>query len=262
VLVVWNHGNGWRRAPALDPTRAVSYDDETGNSIQTWQLSQAIGDAVLDVVAWDASLMQMMEVAYEIKDRARYVVGSEESPPGEGYPYDLIFREFRDNPDGSTTALTKAFVDGMLAVPAYQSRKITQSVLDTDRLDELAAAINGLAATLISNVGALGAAIPSIRSSAQSYSPTSSRVYRDLYHVCQLIEAQIAIPEIQAAAMGVRAAIEDAVVWEGHNANSPNSHGVSVDFSSSTTFAPAALDYSLLRFAQDTQWNEWLQIAP
>jgi hypothetical protein len=37
-------------------------------------------------LAWDSSLMQMAEVAYEVRNEARWIVGSEESPPEEGYP--------------------------------------------------------------------------------------------------------------------------------------------------------------------------------
>ncbi|MBI5706442.1 MAG: hypothetical protein HZC36_05575 [Armatimonadetes bacterium] len=262
-LVIWNHGNGWRRG-LEEPSRAVSYDDQTGNSIQISELAQALGDTRFDIVAWDASLMQMLEVAYEIQDHAQFVAGSEESPPGEGYPYDLIFREFRDRDSESTKNLSKAFVDGMLAVPSYASRKITQSVIDTAKLPALASAADALGTQLSANVATIGQQIISIRSTSQSYSPTASRVYRDLDHVCDLINQQIGIPSVQLAATNVRSALANAVVWEGHNANSPNSHGVSVDFSSATTFnsGTTGLDYSLMRFAAETSWNEWLLIAP
>jgi hypothetical protein len=271
VLVVWNHGNGWRRAPGEEPpSRAVSYDDETGNSIQIWQLAQAIGDHVVDILAWDASLMQMLEVAYEAKDRSLYVVGSEESPPGAGYPYDLIFQQFRDNPNAATSTLAKAFVTGMLSVPGYQNQKITQSVLDTSQLSALASATSALAQALIDNKDTIGAQIQQVRTQAQSYSPSSTRHYRDLDHVCELIQGAIAISGIQTAAASVRSAIANAVVWEGHNANSPNSRGISIDFSDSVsihiprpgTSGDPALDYSLMRFAADTMWNEWLLVAP
>lgn len=262
-LVIWNHGNGWLRGPE-SITRAVSYDDETGHAIQTWELSQAIGNNQFDILAWDASLMQMLEVAYEIQDQADFVAGSEESPPGEGYPYDLIFDNFRDAPLDSTQNLSKAFVDGMLAVPGYANRKITQSVIKTSALPALASAVDALGTQLIANAGSITNEVISIRLSAQSYSPTTNRVYRDLDNLCSLMEQQIGITAIQTAAANVRTAIGNAVVWEGHNANSPNSHGVSIDFSSSSTFLSGtnSIDYGLLRFATDTSWNEWLQVAP
>ncbi|MBX3120319.1 MAG: hypothetical protein KF784_14745 [Fimbriimonadaceae bacterium] len=259
-LIIWNHGSGWKRTPAL--SRAVSFDDETGNAIQTWELSQSIGNNVLDIVAWDASLMQMMEVAFEIKDRAQYVVGSEESPPGEGYPYDAIFAQFRDNPDASTRQLTKAFVDGMLNNPSYVNRKITQSSIETAKLGDLATALDGLAAQLIANEGTIGTQIQNIRSTAQAYSPTSFRVFRDIGHLCDLINAQIAIPSVQNAALNVKAKLQAALAWEGHNINSPNSQGLSIDFSSSSLFNTLQSDYAQLLFAQTTLWDDWLQVAP
>lgn len=152
ALVVWNHGNGWRRRPDAGGSRAVSYDDDTGNSIQIWELAQALGSNTFDILSWDASLMQMIEVAHEIQDHADYVVGSEESPPGAGLPYDLVFGPFRDNPDAPTLALSKNFVDGMLE--AYGGGgNITQSVLDTSQLPGLATAVSQLGTSLINNLG-------------------------------------------------------------------------------------------------------------
>jgi hypothetical protein len=150
-LVIWNHGNGWRRSAQDSKPYAASYDDQTGNAIQTWQMGAALQGEHFDILAWDCSLMQMMEVAYECRDSADYIVGSEESPPGEGYPYDLVFDGFRDNPDAGARTLSKGFVDGMLAVPSYAGRKITQSVFETSKLPAVATALDGLGAALIAN---------------------------------------------------------------------------------------------------------------
>lgn len=264
VLVVWNHGNGWRRGVERNyPTRAVSYDDEFGTSIQTWELAQAIGNNHFDMIAWDASLMQMIEVAHEIKDQADYIVGSEESPPGAGYPYDLIFAKFRDNPDDTPLNLSKSFVDGMLQGYASDNlAKITQSVIDTSQLSNLATQVDGLAQVLIANQGSLGSLVPSVRANAKSYSPTGGRVYRDLQDVCERLKAGTSIVPLQTACDNVLAAIGSTIKWEGHNANSAGSHGISIDFSSSSQFGSVASDYANLRFSNDTNWNEWLTVAP
>lgn len=264
VLVIWNHGNGWRRAPhEAMPTRGVSYDDEFGTSINTWELAQNLGPDKWDIIAWDASLMQMLEVAYEIQDQAQFVVGSEESPPGEGYPYDRIFKVFRDNPNASTRDLTKAFVDGMLAVPEYRNRKITQSVIDTSRLPALATALNSLAAQLIANVNSIGGNIQVVRQNTQTYSQTSVRYYRDLFDLCRNIRTEIVNTPVRNAAQNVQIAVQNAVVWEGHNDQSPNSNGISIDFSPGNVFRQASQnDYARLRLAADTRWPEWLAMAP
>jgi hypothetical protein len=263
ILIIWNHGSGWRRGSPEPPNRAVSFDDETGNAIQTWQLNQALGSAKLEVLAWDASLMQMLEVAYEVRTKVPLVVGSEESPPGEGYPYDLIFAKFRDNPDLPTRELVKEFVNAMLAVPAYKSRKITQSILETAALEPLAQAVSQLADALLAHQANIATQVQAARNLTQSYSQTSTRYYRDLYDLTLKLDGQPNMPvDILAANAQVRHAIGDVMVFEGHNDLSPGSHGISIDFSPATTFGVYAQDYGLLGFAAATKWDEWLEVAP
>ena len=384
ALVVWNHGNGWRRSPDSEPTRAVSYDDEFGSSIQTWQLGQSLGANHFAILSWDASLMQMIEVAYEAQDHADYIVGSEESPPGAGLPYDLVFGPFRDNPDATTLALSKNFVDGMLA--AYGSGgKITQSVIDSSQLPALASALSQLGTAMTADLatmnqidvettyadlswstsgfvdidkahdnivatsssnptpadsdhltatfperfvqevslkGSLGTNAriqyrmggnwwtasefplgsgtfrvrervdgvrlayqtgtgfspttstveelrilvrPAVgaREQAQSYSSTATRIYRDIFDLTAWIKELSPTAAVDNACTQVQAAVTAAVKWEGHNVNSPNSHGIAIDFSSASVFSgPTGIDYANLRFANDTSWNEWLAVAP
>ncbi|HVT13895.1 MAG TPA: clostripain-related cysteine peptidase [Fimbriimonadaceae bacterium] len=263
-VVVWNHGKGWMRAESQ--SRGVSYDAETGHHIDTWQLSQAFGNGVNDIVAWDSSLMQQIEVDDEIRDKATYIVGSEESPPAAGYPYDTIFAHFRDNPDDTTLNLAKTFVDETLT--AYGTTfNITQSVIDTSQLPALVTATNGLADALINDVGSLGTIAPLVRSNAQGYDDVVIHGhYRDLYDVCLKLENFGAPPDVVTAEQAVRTAVGQAVAYNGHNQNSPGSHGISIDFSDSVSFTtgnpPLSQDYANLRFAQDTDWDQWLAIAP
>ncbi len=262
-VIVWNHGNGWRRKPNKE-SRAVSYDDETGNAIQIWELNAAFSGHHFDFIAWDSSLMQMQEVAYEIRDKADFIVGSEESPPAEGYRYDTLFAKFRDNPNDTPLNLTKAFVDTTLAHGGYASQKITQSVIDPTKLPALSAATNTLAQQLMTNSAALATVIPNVRLLSQSYSQQSSppRFYRDLVDVCTKLEARTAIPGVVSACVAVRNAVAQAVVWEGHNSNSAGSRGISIDFTPGNVFLSSATDYGKMKFASDTLWDDWLVTAP
>jgi len=261
-LVIWNHGNGWRRTVERGGMKAASYDDETGNAIQTWEMGTALQGQHFDFLAWDCSLMQMLEVAYECRSFADYQVGSEESPPAEGYPYDAVFARFRDNPDQPTDTLCKAFVDGMMNVPGYTSRKITQSVLNSAKLDAIAVALDQLAIALLVQGNSIAGTIQSIRDNAQTYSQTAIRYYRDLDDVCARLIAANLNPQINSAAQQVRTALADALVYERHNANSPGSRGLSIDFSPGSVFIGAAADYSRIQLAQDSKWDDWLTVAP
>lgn len=264
ALVIWNHGNGWSRAPLKDElTRAFSYDDQTGSSIQIWEMDDALGTNTFDIIAWDASLMQMIEVAYEAGPYADFVIGSEESPPAEGYPYDLVFAPFRDNPNDSVANLTFGFVEGMLSNPPYANRKITQSVLNTTQLPALITSLSNLAQELTNNVGTIATQVQNARTLSQSYSQTSTRYFRDIVDLCLKLEAQAGMPaSVVSAAADVRTRVAAALVWEGHNAQSPNSHGLSIDFSPASVFGPSQTDYAQMQFAIDSVWDAWLAIAP
>ncbi len=268
ALVIWDHGNGWNRGPQNPSTRAVSYDFETGNAIQTWQLNQALGSYHFDILAWDASLMQMAEVADQIANNCTYIVGGEASPPGAGYPYNLVFGNFETNPTAPTLNLAKGFVDGMIQGYANTSGvEITQSVIDPTQLPGLMSSIKSLGSDLVANNNlgntAWVNAIDTVRNNSQAYSQSTTRYYRDLYDITTQLDGTGIMPAaITADDATVRAAIGKAVVYEQHNASVPNSHGISIDFSPSSVFTPEATDYSNLQMNTDTNWGAWLQVAP
>ena len=81
------------------------------------------------MVIWDASLMQRMEVAYEIKDHTDVVVGSEESPPGEGYVYDRFLSDLAANPNLSPAQFGTSIVTRTLQAYGRNNNR-AQSALD------------------------------------------------------------------------------------------------------------------------------------
>jgi hypothetical protein len=88
-LVLWNHGSGWNfRGVHVD---GIAYDDN-GTHITTLELGNFInyGTTKFDVLSYDACLMQMIELVYQVKDNVKYVLGSETLEPGEGWRYDKI----------------------------------------------------------------------------------------------------------------------------------------------------------------------------
>jgi hypothetical protein len=261
-LVIWNHGNGWQRSSRKPPaTRGVSYDDQTRNFIRTWELASALGSGRIDILSWDSSLMQMLEVAYEVKDQVDYVVGSQESPPGEGLPYDDVFRPFRDDPDQSTRQLTKAFVDAMVNYPPYVSREITQSSIETAKLDALANAVSTLGSALSTHRSAVLPFYADVRDGSQQYG--TGLTYVDLVDFCTKLEAQSLPSAVRNGCEQVRLRVGEAVAWEGHNANSPGSNGIAIEMASASDFAGSLRnDYALLSFGIQTQWDEWLAESP
>ncbi len=262
ALIIWNHGSGWRTRT----TRAVSFDDEYNTSIKTWELPTAIrptsADPPMDVLLFDASLMQMLEVAYECRNVARYIAGSEESPPGEGYPYHRILLALMNNSDTPPAEWAKDVVRQFVSFyqqnfPAYTN--ITQSAVDTSRLDNVATALDNLAGTLIERRNLYMNALRNARENAQSYS--SYPEYKDLWHVAQLIKEYTGDAQIGARVDALQAALREAIIYEAHadNFRVRNSHGLSIYYPSAGDYLGR---YGNLALARATRWDEWLQQAP
>jgi cysteine peptidase C11 family protein len=67
---------------------------------------QLLGRKV-DMVGMDACLMTMLEVAYQIRDHAEILVGSE---PGDGRPYDTVLRDLAARPGMTARDLAATIV--------------------------------------------------------------------------------------------------------------------------------------------------------
>ena len=128
AVVLWNHGSG---------RLGIASDDATGNQMSIPKLGYALNLAArelgrkIDVFATDACLMQMASVAYEMKDAAEVVVGSEEIISGPGYPYTAILSGLTGNPGQNAEGLGRLIVD---AFGASYPTDATLSALRTSSL--------------------------------------------------------------------------------------------------------------------------------
>jgi len=138
MLIVWNHGDGWViKGPQSSFDRGISYDDETGNGINTVQLGQALAKmGGVNIYASDACLMQMAEVIYELKNYAPVIVGSEETEPGDGWDYSAFLS--RINPSNlAPEAVAKAAVEGYSASYAAKGKGVTMSAVRSSEAEPL-----------------------------------------------------------------------------------------------------------------------------
>ena len=80
-------------APA---SRGIAYDDGAADCLDNQELKRVLATAhrvlgrKVDLVGMDACLMTMIEVAYQLRDHAQVLVGSEEVEPGPGWPHAAI----------------------------------------------------------------------------------------------------------------------------------------------------------------------------
>jgi hypothetical protein len=152
ALVVWNHGAG---------RQGISFDDLSGNHMEVDQLGQALAQIQgalghkIDVFATDACLMQMASVAYQFRNSANVVVGSEEVVPGDSYPYAQILGPLAGSPGMGAEQL------GALMVSAYGAHypgDATLSALRTSALPGFVQALNAWIAAVRADKAALSGA--------------------------------------------------------------------------------------------------------
>jgi hypothetical protein len=274
-LVIWNHGAGWRsvktRSQRPPATRGVSYDDTTNNHIDTIAVPGAIvhpEGKKWDLLSVDCSLMQMIEVLYEWRDTANYIVGSEESPPGEGYAYDLTMGKLAGNPDMDGRALAIHYAEDT-STRFANLYGITQSVVETARVPGIVSALNDLGATLMDLKASFGPDISLAREDAQSYEYAENK---DLLHFLDRLEVRVNDATLKQKTAAVRNAAKAAIVRNVTTKQySPNSQGIaaflptpsryrSIDIQQANGFGQR---YTLLKLSQDApRWQEFLANGP
>ena len=95
-LVVWSHGNGWipNPLPAVEkPSSRWIGQDVTGGTHYlniTDMVSVFKNTPHLEFILFDACFGQTIEVAYEIREYAYYIIGSPTEIPGPGASYDKV----------------------------------------------------------------------------------------------------------------------------------------------------------------------------
>ncbi|MHB8772756.1 MAG: clostripain-related cysteine peptidase [Syntrophales bacterium] len=139
--------SGTRRAILEQgPTRGYGYDDTAGDFLDNGELRKALLQVRevlgrrLDILGFDACLMAMIEVAYQIRDCARYLLASERTEPGDGWWYSRALRRVAARPQ--TTA--REFAGEIVAAyrDAYRD-DMTLSAIDLAKVPALARRIDG-----------------------------------------------------------------------------------------------------------------------
>jgi len=258
-LSIWNHGSGWKHAKNRI-TKGISYDDQSGNHITTAQLGVALAEIRrilghnLDILSMDACLMQMMEVAWEIRQHCDFIVASEELEAGHGYPYDQLMA-------GLTRGITpealcrfwvpmfiKAYTGGV-----YGTEEATLSAVRCSALPALKDALDGLAKTAIA-----GQFAPQVKQALTRVQKFDERTHVDLWHLVKLLKPLINAPEMTNALTKVEAALRNVIVANGNTGGShQNALGLAIYF----PFRLSQFDqeYDGLGFAKDSLHDEMLK---
>jgi hypothetical protein len=238
ALVMWDHGAGFKGSMV---------DDETEHIIKNHDLAAALEDVAkttgkkMDIINWNACLMQQAEVGYELRNAASYMVGSQEVEAGLRIPIPGLFgttpqhevakdiqEACKTKSNLSPEEVAKLFVFEAKNQFAGSMFTPTQSAIDLSKMGKVKDSMDQLAGALLDALNADPSNLDRVRSDIKS----SQRMiaadmylepyvdYRDLGDFARsLVKDEklcAASPAVAEAAKTVMSAVKDAVIAEQH----------------------------------------------
>jgi len=288
---IWNHGSGIYRAHrggnarsvnALGPVGSffetvsgtgakvrgsnskVFASDDYGSEMHLRDVNAFMAPAVrnlgraVDIVGFDACLMQHVETAYQYKGLANILVASEELEPGAGWDYEAFVGALAKNPNMSPPQLAKVQVDTFVKFYQATGDDATLSALDINATaNTLVPALNELAAELTAALPTEKQAISNARNQTQVF---YNRDAADLGDFLKRFSANSRNPRVGAAAAKMQQAMNQSLIAEGHTGPSVGgATGIQVYFPTATmSVNPRYDDPGFLKFAETKGWSSFL----
>ena len=235
ALVLWDHGAGFM---------GCCTDDETGHLMTPAQMADALKNAQastggrVEVVNFNACLMNQAEVAYEMKGSTDFMVGSEETESGLQIPIpkvmgttpqDKVARDIKTAAaDGHTVnaeELSKLFVFESKNQVGSSLFTPTQSAIDVSKMDAVKDSADRVAGLLLEAMDKDPKLVDQLRKDikhSQKYLAMDAHVepyidYRDLKDFAKVLAKDPKFgPQVAEAAVELQKAVDGAVVSEWH----------------------------------------------
>ena len=136
-LMLWSHGTSW--LPEDKRLWSRSFGQDRYDEMELSELKQALPDSFFDFIIFDACLMSSIEVCYELKDKAEYIVASPVEIFAEGFPYKLIIKDIfsKQQTEEFLTSICNTFYS-YYSENEYYYNAASISIIKTAGLDELA----------------------------------------------------------------------------------------------------------------------------
>lgn len=249
--------------------KGILYDDAQKDFLDNAEMKTVLTETAkllpnkrFDIVGFDACLMNTIEVAFQLKDVAKVIVGSEETEPGAGWPYDSVLEAIASKPSMIPQDLGKSIVDSY--IKSYDiganSQPVTQSALSVDKSTGLISNISKWALALKKNIMSEETFNTVLRCSekTQRFEYIS---YKDIYHFAQLLKQKSKVKEIQDASTALMDSLKPGdnnfvLASKTLTSKMANANGISIYFPGREFYRKY---YDRLDFAKKSKWDEFLK---
>ncbi|MFA7116906.1 MAG: clostripain-related cysteine peptidase [Bacteroidales bacterium] len=177
-LILWDHGTGWLPAVNSSKEAPKTYGFENNKSIDVQDLPEALGRKYYYII-FDACLMGGVEVEYELKDNADFIIASQTEIMGSGFPYNLVVKDLLFLNKANLHQVSEDYYN------YYNDNNnqpyATISICKTFGLDHLAITVANILKNDRENISKIDI------SSIQSFSSSPGNLYYDLYDFMESI---------------------------------------------------------------------------
>ena len=248
-------------------SRGIAYDDGAADCLDNQELTRVLATAhrvlgrKVDVVGMDACLMTMIEVAYQLRDHAQVLVGSEETEPGPGWPHAAILGDLTARPAMTAGELGGTVVTRYVASYRHSGQLATQSAIDLGQLGDLVEAVDILAHRLLDDLKRDGL-VEAIRHARARTLQFFDGLYLDLHHLAGNLAKAAGPGPIADACIQIRRVIAgegapSPIIAEAYvGARMAPARGLSIYF---PTHGDPTVHYRDLAFAKRTRWADFLE---
>lgn len=273
ALLMIGHGTGvidlaGEGTSAAAILRGFGVDESAGDYLSVRELGEALsaaredGRPGLDVVCLDACLTGAIEIAYELRDSARYLTCVEGALYHPGAPCERALSSLSRSPDMTPREFAAEYVREMGAYwKKGEDVSVVGCAVDLSRIGTLAGALDDLAEALMADMPDAAVAVTRARARARAFG--DGQQYRDIgSFATALAEESDGLPIVKAA-LAVKRALSDAVVATTAPAGCPlgpsgGAGGMCAFFPPNLSRFPTEYSESSA-FAAQTRWGAFLE---
>ena len=135
-LILWSHADGWATSLHKAPAQPRDFGEDNGAKMHIDSLADALPDNLFSFIYADACYMGAIEVAYQLRKKIDYFIGSAAELPAYGMRYNINLPFFFEKEANLLQACKSTFdyYDGL----SGDARTLTISMVDCSKLDRLA----------------------------------------------------------------------------------------------------------------------------
>jgi hypothetical protein len=254
-----------------DPVKAVSHDNTDKDILYNKEIHDILTDGIVNIIGFDACLMSMLETGYTLRNKATYLVGSEELEPGNGWNYTLWLGDLIVNPGMSPLELSKNIVENYHKAYQYQN-EVTLSAIDLTLMEELARSVKSFSTNLIDNLPSELNNIISARDNCQKYATDFASIHSiDLSLFLYHLGNKTVNSKLKGQSNQIRSLINLLVIANFHSDDrkfesvgiSYGSFGIAIYFPKRKDYFDKAYTdenaYYPVEFVKDNTWDNFLQ---